>query len=197
MIRRIVLHIGRHKTGTSAIQRYLADNRAAYADEGVIIPEFGGGEEVDSDLADRVAHHQLARAFAHGTTATPAEHMAWQNALQDAAKGGHTVVLTSEAFQNCTDFSALRRLCQGFYVEVICYLREYLDYALSAYAQEIKKNGLIAGFYEFEHTFAPSLGHFLLRWEEFANRCHWQFYDRNRFIEGDVVQDFLDDCGFA
>ncbi|KAB2908449.1 MAG: hypothetical protein F9K30_23520 [Dechloromonas sp.] len=195
MIRRLIIHIGRHKSGTSAIQLYLAEHRAAYASDGVIIPEFGCEEGTDNDPSDRVAHHRVAIAFSSDSESGHAEQEKWRTALHAAAERGHTVVLSSEAFQNHVDLSALRRLCRGFYVEIVCYFREYLDYALSAYAQEIKKNGLSAGFFEFERTFSPMLPPFIRRWEEFANICHWRLYDQDRLIGGEVIGDFLATAG--
>lgn len=195
LMKQLVLHIGRHKSGTSAIQMYLAEHRAEYASLGIVIPEFGCEDDTDNDASDRVAHHRLANAFAHGGQTTPSELVAWRDALNNAGEMGRTVVLTSEAFQNCANFSALREFCRGFYVVVICYLREYLDYALSSYAQEIKKNGLSAGFFEFERTFNPAIGAFMRRWDEFANHCHWRIYDPERLAEGDVVLDFLNTAG--
>lgn len=199
MIRRLILHIGRHKTGTSAVQRYLADHRAAYAAEGIVVPDLGGDERPDAEPADRAAHHRIALDCGTGPVAEARRRAeaadGWRARLAAAAEGGHTLVLSSEAFQNCGDFAALRALCRDHYVEVVCYLREYLDYALSAYAQEVKKVGLYAGFFEFERGFDPQLGRFVARWEEFANRCHWRLYDRTLLAEGDVVQDFLATAG--
>ncbi|RAP40749.1 hypothetical protein BYZ73_13325 [Rhodovulum viride] len=191
MIRRLILHIGRHKTGTSAVQRYLAAHRASYAAAGIVVPDFGGYDDPEAEPADRAAHHRIALDCGSGPAAPPERRADWHARLAEAAEGGHTLVLSSEAFQNCSDFGALRALCRDHYVEVVCYLREYLDYALSAYAQEVKKVGLYSGFFEFERGFNPQLARFVTRWEEFANRCHWRLYDRTRFAEGDVVQDFL------
>ena len=195
MIRRLVLHIGRHKTGTSAIQRYLAEHRAAYAEAGVIVPEFGGFEEDDADPADRVAHHRIALDCGAGTEPDPAARAKWREALTAAAEGGDTLVLSSEVFQNVTNFALLRELTRDFYVEVVCYLREYLDYALSSYAQDVKKVGVLTGFFEYERRFNPQLRQFVARWSEFANRCHWRLYERGRFEGGDVVRDFLKTAG--
>ncbi|ARC87511.1 hypothetical protein [Rhodovulum sp. MB263] len=199
MIRRLVLHIGRHKTGTSAVQRYLAGHRAAYAREGIVVPDFGGDEGPEAEPADRAAHHRIALDCCSGPVEEARRRAdaadGWRARLAGAAEGGHTLVLTSEAFQNCFDFAALRVLCRDHYVEMVCYLREYLDYALSAYAQEVKKAGLYSGFFEFERGFNPQLGRFVARWETFANRCHWRLYDCSRLAEGDVVQDFLATAG--
>jgi len=105
------------------------------------------------------------------------------------------VILTSEAFQNLNDFQSLRILCRGFYVVVVCYLREYLDYVTSAYVQEVKKNGVFSGFLEFQRSFTPNIDRFISRWEEFANECNWRLYQRDRLANGDVVCDFLATAG--
>ena len=191
-MQRIILHIGRHKSGTSAIQRFLGENRAAFAEAGIVIPTLGGFDNPEADEADKVAHHLIAMDFGQSKKALPSQQKEWVSAVAQAAEGYDTLVLSSEAFQNASDFTGLRALCNGRYVEVVCYLREYLDYALSAYAQEVKKSGITSNFFEFERGFDPQLARFMTRWEHFANRCHWRLYDRAQLVGGDVVQDFLE-----
>lgn len=192
MTKRLILHIGRHKTGTSALQLYLAAHRDAFAREGIVVPTFGCFDEPDADPEDRVAHHRIAQDCQSGAEDALA---GWQRRIAEAAETAETVILSSEAFQNLNDLTAIRQLFPGYYVEVVCYLREYLDYAVSAYLQEVKKVGLFCSFHHFERTFSPDLQRFTRQWETFANRCHWRLYDRSRLRGGDVVGDFLHTAG--
>ncbi|WP_373355955.1 hypothetical protein [Pseudoroseicyclus sp. CXY001] len=191
MIQRLILHIGRHKTGTSAIQLYLAAHRAAFAAEGIAIPSTGGFRDAAADPADKVAHHRIAEDFGLARAGDKARRQGWLAEIEAASQGAETIVLSSELFQNANDFLGLRELAAGRHVEVVCYLREYLDYALSAWAQEVKKTGLAAGFFEFERGFNPQIARFCRAWQLFANRCHWRLYDPG----ADVVADFLSVTG--
>ena len=60
--KRIWIHVGWPKTGTTAIQRYLAANSESLKRMGVLYPESGRYGITD-------AHHELASALTGGPTA--------------------------------------------------------------------------------------------------------------------------------
>ena len=54
-LKRVILHIGRHKSGTSSIQHCLNRNVDLLSAAGILYPKHGRG--------GRVAHHDIAKAL--------------------------------------------------------------------------------------------------------------------------------------
>ena len=52
----VYLHIGTHRTGSTSIQRFLANVEEALAKRGVIYPKTG---RPDTDWSNRYGHHLL------------------------------------------------------------------------------------------------------------------------------------------
>lgn len=52
----VYLHIGTHRTGSTSIQRFLANGEEALADRGVIYPKTG---RPDTEWSNRYGHHLL------------------------------------------------------------------------------------------------------------------------------------------
>lgn len=133
-MRNLLLHIGRHKSGTSSLQAWLAAHPAWLREHGVLYPQ----------AARRgVAHHRLAEALSpkalrerpEACQATIDECQA-ALAAEWAAHPGSRLLLSSEAFQNArpTDVAAV---FPGQAAQVLVYLREQADYAVSSYQQVV------------------------------------------------------------
>jgi hypothetical protein len=83
-------------------------------------------------------------------------------------------------------------------IHVICYLREFLDYAKSAYAQRIQATSAICSPSEFLRIFSKfSLSDFVERWQAVSDECAFVAYDTARKSERGVVDDFLSRIGFC
>lgn len=87
----VLIHIGPHKTGTTALQAKLASAREELRERGVVYP------------GPRGAHHAEARAFLNrpeGFTGDgpPLKVKAWKRLVAIAGRGEGTVVLSSEFF---------------------------------------------------------------------------------------------------
>ena len=143
-MKRVILHVGLGKTGTSTIQSTLADNRAALAALGVSYP---GGEVAHHDLLARI-HQQGARHFwflnrAMGPDAAVAAADTQMDALTQAAQAGTPViVLSSEYFQNlkAPQFADLDAQVSalGYQLETLCFMREPVALTASRVGQAVK-----------------------------------------------------------
>jgi hypothetical protein len=94
MARTIYIHIGAHKTGTSAAQGFFKNNRASLAKRGVLFPE---------SCTYLAAQHRLAFALkdakrrqALGNLDFPGEMRSLEQEIQ--ASDCHTVIVSSEEF---------------------------------------------------------------------------------------------------
>lgn len=176
---RLVLHIGPHKTGTTAIQFALRDAAAVLEARGWHYPLL--------DPAD-YAQHRLPNALARG--GAEAEAM-----LDSMLRPGLGVILSSENFSRL-QAAALARLAErlrGWDVSVVYYQRNFLSLAYSWW-QERVKHGRDEQFPEYMaktlsfpgrfHLFGPGtvLGRFAAAFGREAVRVY--LYDVIREAEG-------------
>jgi len=149
---KLILHVGPHKTGTTAIQKTLAGNRRALGEHGYSYPKIG---------FSLFGHYKLFHALQQSNAELP-EMLA---ALNDA---GGNIILSCEDFSRAPRTSAAA-LARGLRVEearVIYYARNFLDLIYSWW-QERLKNGYRVGLPEFTdellakprryHLFSPQL----------------------------------------
>jgi len=135
MLDRVILHIGTHKTGTTAVQGSLGEASDALLSRGVLYPRSG---------RRGVGHVELARLAEHPGE-MPGGREGEQELLEEirAASPG-TLVLSAERFTSpvsprrarwaewlCTHLDARR-------VEVIGYVRPQWEYIESIYVQATK-----------------------------------------------------------
>lgn len=128
------LHAGIHKTGTTALQRYLSDNFHALRARGLLAPRFG--------MTNAGAHYDLVRALV-GTdggslTRADAESVAprfsaWQGDLIVSSESLQNLLALRQAgpvaayFQDC-----------GYRVVVVLHLREQAEWANAVHGQVVK-----------------------------------------------------------
>ena len=131
MRRRLILHIGPHKTGTSALQRHLALNRRALAARGVAYPRpirpVGPLGSVHRDLAEPGDEAERAALIA-----------AYGARIADS--GAATTILSAEGLGagNRDHAAALAPLGDGADVRVVVYIRRIDLFLESLYRQMIR-----------------------------------------------------------
>jgi len=186
--RRLVLHIGRHKSGTTTLQRFLVANEEVLAREGFVYPNA---------LRQPEAHHPLALWYSkrHREKLTEAEERSQReriDAFWDEIGGAPRVIASSEAFQNARPDWMVEDFAP-FELTIVVYLREPLDYLLSAYAQKVKAGNTAETIDEFVEGFDPNYDVFLARWSKAFPDAELQVrvFDRERLIGRDIRVDFL------
>ena len=89
----LLLHVGMHKTGTTAIQESLGANRAWLRAEGVEYPdsseELGGG---------RASHHRVARALSKRGIPSRLALFRFRRRIERSAESARLTVLSAEPF---------------------------------------------------------------------------------------------------
>ncbi len=123
----LVLHIGTHKTGTSALQTFLSRNPEAL--------EQAGARYVQSARSAGKAHHELPWAIRgkHG-----AEMSAWQDLRAELdANSTFENIVSSEGFW-FVDPAAVRAGLEGVRdIKIVMYLRRQDKYLQSLYKQAV------------------------------------------------------------
>ncbi|TYL51602.1 hypothetical protein FXB39_07350 [Nocardioides sp. BGMRC 2183] len=205
---RVVLHIGSGKTGTTSIQRLLAINRSALTDAGVLYPRSPGQQR----------HTRL------GLFATPpsalGQNKDWQRgdypepsvfrrrfrrrlANEVAEASPRTVVFSDEGLFAAAPATMgnLRVFLAdlGRATDAVVYLRRQDDHLISRYQQVVKMGGTrtLADWatIDFSRTYdyAARIG----AWEKHLapDRFAVRPFERERFAQGSLQQDFLDAAG--
>ncbi|WP_395646273.1 hypothetical protein [Terricaulis sp.] len=175
MPRRVHLHIGRSKTGTSSIQRTLRDNTAALATLGYCYP--GAARN----------HNDIVRHLAKGDV------NATRGVLEEISAAPGDVIVSAEGFQDLPPEKA-RAWLEAFDVRVIVYLREQAAALASAYQQWIKGRLETRTFEQFvESRGVIDYVGFLDAWADSfgRNALTIRLYEREELVGGDAVLDFL------
>lgn len=184
--KRVLLHIGRHKTGTSSLQRFLFEKSERLHAEGIHYPR--------ELVSQGFAHHGLAtplarrhfRGNARGQLAAARSRA--RNSLCELIPTSVNV-LSSEAFQNC-DPRLVAEVFAGWQVGVVVYLRNQLDYLASAYAQRIHATNYTGTLEEFAVGFDMDYARFLASWASYFP-LRPRLFASCRMRGGDVVADFV------
>jgi len=127
----IHLHIGNYKTGSTAIQHFLGDNREAFLKQGYYIPLTG---------FDGTAHHEWLWALRDEKMARPKEELYRDLRAEIEPCGYEHILASSEVFFNGLSAEAFQEaMGDGFQIRVICFLRRQ-DLFLSAFHQQMIKH---------------------------------------------------------
>ncbi|QEW23948.1 hypothetical protein LA6_006186 (plasmid) [Marinibacterium anthonyi] len=190
MSREIVLHIGRHKSGTSSLQHFLGGRREYLDRLGILYPRTGS--------SNRIAHHALVDACNSKRTGPEAIGPMIEGLKRELGPQHHMVLLSSEAFQNLDDMSRLSAVIEALGIDrvrVVCYVREHLDYAISGFRQMVQNQTRFVTFNTYAWRFKDPAG-FIRRWQNLGELT-LKWYDRSQLKNGDVIADFCEIVGFV
>lgn len=188
-MRKIILHAGRHKTGTTTLQNFLHANTDLLSQYGYIYPRYG---------LIRNGHHvigaEMTRANIKNLAGRAEEVLADHRAMLEQAisDDSSVVVISSEAFQNCSP-DLVKEFFVDFDIEVVFYLREPTGYLISSYAQKVQATRCTDSIEEyFDSIFRQHYGEFVDNWHRvFGNKLRLRIYDRRDLIRQDIVHDFM------
>ena len=196
MKKKLIIHIGTHKTGTTFLQHSFSQGSQVLREYGLLYPE--GGRKYN-------AHHLLAWTLRPDSK--PGSELfeldGW-NAFLEEAKGfsGEAILISSEDFEWLMDISLLGQLNEHFDVKVLFYLRAADAYVESYYNQIVKdfqtKEERTLTNYVCEETLFFLDAHLILkRWEAVFGReaVILRLFDRSKFVNGSLVDDVFDAIG--
>ena len=190
-MKKLIVHIGCGKGGSSAIQRGLRLNVAALAEQDIVVPS----SDLDPRSVVTGRHTEFFESLVERRAATDIPSL---GDLLDAAAGdgASTLVLSAENLSNPTGFEKTFAKLKGrFDVFIVLYVRRQDEYLASSWQQWNVKEG-----------------HSLLSWvaKGVGIRGDWlrvvepwaatfgddhiiaRIFDRERLVGGDVFLDFAD-----
>lgn len=179
--KRLVIHVGFHKSGTTALQEALFVQRDQLLSEGISYPSIG-----------KKAHHRLAWSLTQrpwgwknrGGKITPASE--WKKAIKKINSSSvETVVLSSEFFSELKP-EKIRQIKQdvlGRKVEIVFTIRPLAKLLSSSYQQYLKY-GTKANYSDWLHSVLDQPG------TSKVNPTFWM-----RHMHGDVVGRWVEEFG--
>jgi hypothetical protein len=165
--RRIVLHVGLPKCGSTSIQRHMAENDVLHRARGVCYP-------LSHRTADGYRNHLPLARMAPGDLASAVQD------IMAEAQGCHTVVLSCEHWSNALPNGNIAALCEALAqgmprwdLRVVAYFRNPFNFVESCYAQYV-----LAGLFQisrnrFYTDGAPSIDKFLTQFEAMRGFALW------------------------
>lgn len=181
----IYLHIGKPKTGTSALQYFLLKNRNILRQNGIEYPVHKlDPNHISSGNAELIA--KLAKD----------EMPTVQAILSEIIKTPcPSILLSSEFFYLCDHLENIKQLFNGFNVQIIIYWRRQDRQVMSLYNQHVKRRLVTCHIDDWvknkpEKRFSNEQ---LLKWTEVFGKenIHLRVYEQQQFVGKTIFSDFL------
>ncbi|GEM_PF-2412706 len=219
-MKKLFLHIGNYKTGTTSIQNYLVNCAESLKERCVLYPEAGRSFYKNRLISQ---HESLASVLSPSRTDFPPGHTHSlrnhpEQFTKDAIVGqlleeieesnADTIIISSELFMTYgldykTDFNVqqVKELFSEFDVTVIVYLRRP-DLQLYSWYNELVKTGhrvnqLRKGIKHHLRGCILNYTKALTPWVQVFGADQIIIRDYANLIEGDAIQDFMSTVGLA
>lgn len=205
-MKKVILHIGTGKTGTSSIQNFLHTHHDALRmQHGVLYPKTGLVSS--SHFGEMIHAHYDLPAWLAKSDVHVAELKKLRQEIDDFS--GNVVILSCENLYHhlaAEHLAALGNLLAGLEVHVVCYVRRQDLYMESAWKQQVKVGAMRMPFEQFlvRHTETEFLGEvhgnyyrMLLPWATSfgKSRLHIRIFDPVTWPGRDLIQDFVQALG--
>lgn len=207
-MKKLILHCGLHKTGTSSLQLFLYKNRNKMLEQGVdIFDEYPNGENKFGNLSAWIDHSSIIKSDIKTESKVKSK---LYNALKKrvADKAETTVVFSSEALSWVLKEENIKDLAENLncifdVVEIVFYLRRQDKFAISHYGQRTKNYSFEKFFYKGNNEALPFLEENSLAYLDFNLRYEYytQYFGKRNVIfkifepkslyQGDISKDFL------
>jgi hypothetical protein len=214
MKRHLILHIGLSKTGSSSIQRILAEQRPALQEVGVFLPHSPGWANHALLPASLVNDESSLWGFHPGTWEGLSREARlarfrreWAEEMANLPDWAERCVITAEQIGGLLrEDDEVQRLADTLHthfasIKVIAYLRRQDQHLASAYTQWLRGGVLQepalpnAGPEKLgEYDYGPMLDRYARAFGD-AAMCP-RIFARDKLVGGDVVEDFFDAAGF-
>ncbi len=210
---RVLLHVGPPKTGSTSIQHFLFDNRAALQARGIYVPLAGsrGFQHIDLPLCFRPHGKNLERLTGIDGGDIDARREIMTNAFAAeiaGVGGGDTLLMSSEhLFGGAPSVVAAYRQFFAPYAErfeSLMYLRRQDRWIASSVLQRRKSGvrsdaGLVLGP-EAGFVSSQAFERAVRVWDSGSDRCHIRRFDAEFLFRGSLLEDLChvigcDDAG--
>jgi hypothetical protein len=203
-MKRLLIHIGTGKTGTSTIQNFLFSNRKQLAKEFSLLYPEQGLSQLKHFGEDIYAHYPIVSWVHNRETGKLA------NLARSINKSNcQTAIISCENFYHqlfAQEIIFLASVLKEFSITIICYVRRQDLYMESAWKQQIKTGAMKMPFSVFleRHTQTKYLNEvhanyyrMLKPWADIfgVDAIKIKVFDKSEWIREDLIADFLNTCG--
>lgn len=195
MRKTVILHIGASKAGSSSIQSFVRRNRFVFARLGYVVPDvsLSTGERVTGDhvfALEALAKERDARGLRERVDAI----------FEASRRNARAALLSAENLSNLGNSAVIEGLAAEYDLRIVMYLRRQDELLTSAWQQWASK--LESDFNAWLILALKQFGHWdkvLAEWEEQAGTDAMvvRVFDRESFIDGDLLRDFVDAVGLG
>jgi hypothetical protein len=207
--RKLLIHIGSHKTGSTSIQATLYRNRNSLKDQGFVLFNRGpdGKERVSGNALTWIKFRPSLNNRVEGRF-----HRGLVKAL-DAA--GNNVIISAETFSWVFSQKAVTALAEQLRlyfddITIVAYLRRQDHQAVSQYQQSSKPGAIVAS--RFYGSGCNALPPYQLHFDSYLDyfqriglwaaafgedRLKVRLFDPSQLHRGDVVEDFFHTIGLS
>lgn len=190
-MRKLWLHIGTPKTGSTAIQRFGRDRQG-----------YLQGRDVDFLPRKRIGSYNDLGVYLRGRNVEKAQEVGAYISDAIVKSPARNIVISSEMFTG-GDPAMLRdvlTLPEPMEITIVGYFRRQDKYLASSYTQKLKTGKIKPGFQNFLDKFGTAGGEYLRivdRWQAAWPEAKFDFrrFDPKRFPNGDIVYDFMNLLG--
>lgn len=200
----LILHIGTGKTGSTSIQGFLRANAETLLERGVIFPESIGLRN-QRKLPAIVQNNAAADGFlrANGIIGPEGQRRtkaAWAARFEEeiATSDARLCIVSAEHLSqlNHDEVRRLRDLLSRMFseIQILVYLRDPVEYAVSMYDTALKVGGLQTGPKRPKRGSETDYKAVLSPWGDIFGyeRLKVRLFDRNELLDGDVISDFME-----
>ena len=209
MIRKLIIHIGCHKTGTSSIQHTLYKNKVPLFKQGfTLFHENPDGSERKSGNALTWVKFKLKREHR-------IEGKIRKELPKALAAAGNNVIISAETLSwvfSAKDIQGFQKQLSKYFddIKIIAYIRRQDMQAVSQYQQASKHGAFVAArFYNGGTRALPVYKNYFQKYLNYHRRLGmWadafgdnnmviRVFERSQLIDGDSVADFFQVCGLT
>ena len=191
-----ILHIGMHKTGSSAIQNYLFNNKLK---EGVVYADLDTANHsgpICYAYKSDIETHPYFNRRGHSSEDFQRLRESYQSQIEEQlAKDCSKIIFSAEDLiaLSAADLDTFKRVILRYVdkISVVAYLRSPIDFAESAFQEMIKAYPVEPEASVIFPKYESSMSKFC---EQFSD-VSFYFYDKRAFSNGSVVQDFCQRLG--
>jgi len=194
-VKTVYLHIGMHKTATTAIQVCLRENATTLAARGYMIPRAGVSGTTHNNIAFDIRNLPRFDAEKGGV-----DDLVDEVVSSDYEK----FIVSAEALDYLTpeQIEELRKRLSSFEVRIIVFLRRQVEWLQSEWSELVKLRSCQEEFTQWIRRVASNdrrlhyFG-FLEEWSEVFGKddLRVRVYEKDRHREKNVFFDFLEACG--
>jgi len=188
-IRRLIIHIGQPKTGSTILQSVLTAMQDKLKEYGTLYPKSYIGEAGRN-------HSDLADVAAKGSDGELAKYV---SAIREQVNTETVIILSSEVFYDLKEpqrlVAELRKQFPKAEIDTIAYVREFVRYSLSLWAHHVKSGLSTADPIANSRIYNQTLAQQYRLWHECTDRMTLRIYDRKKLVNNDISADMLSFLG--